>query len=392
MINIKTSRLTLIAALVMCGCSVDISQNSGATSTPPGQVVSITAAVPPSGSSTEQHARIGNPSLPSTSIPVTWSSLTLSGTLVYQNSIQTGGSLSMSIQALDLATGVITTVFQAPNTAWIDFASVSPDGKQMVMAYLPPRNGSTSTTSGQQGLYTMPLDGSQPPQILLQPASSGDQYFQPVWSPDGKYIYFAHVDYSAPPKVTGQKYAYYEIYRMAYPGGQPQKLAEEAYWPRLSGDGARLAFVTLDPVDGTNKLFVANADGSGAYQVALTGMYVPPIIDAPIFTPGDQLILYSAVTPTQSSQPSWLDKILGISIASAHTVPSDWWSVPIGGGTPKQLTHIAVSGLFGSFSPDGKYIASYSGNGIFIMDENGNGLNTLINNMGGLSGTVNWVP
>jgi Tol biopolymer transport system component len=145
-------------------------------------------------------------------------------------------------------------------------------------------------------------------------------------------------------------------------------------------------------VDGTNKLFVANADGSGAYQVALSGMYVPPIIDAPVFTPGDQFILYSAVTPTQSSKPSWMDKILGISIVSAHTVPSDWWSVPISGGTPKQLTHIAVSGLFASFSPDGKYIASYSGNGIFIMDQNGNGLSTLISDMGGLSGTVNWLP
>ena len=49
-----------------------------------------------------------------------------------------------------------------------------------------------------------------------------------------------------------------------------------------------------------NKLFVANGDGSGARQVMLSGLYVPPIIDAPIFTPDDQNILYSAITPTQS--------------------------------------------------------------------------------------------
>jgi Tol biopolymer transport system component len=97
-----------------------------------------------------------------------------------------------------------------------------------VMAYLPPRNGDTSTASGQQALYTMTLDGSEPPRILLKPQTTGDQYFQPMWSPDGKYIYFAHVDYYAPTKVPGQHYAYYEIYRMAYPNGQPQKLAEEA--------------------------------------------------------------------------------------------------------------------------------------------------------------------
>jgi Tol biopolymer transport system component len=393
MIKIKFSRLYLITALILCGCSVDISQNSVATSTPPGQSVSTTpTASTPSGSNPTQLRKIGNPSLPSTSIPVTWGNLKLSGTLVYQSSVQNGSSLIMSIQALDFATGDISTIFQAPNTAWIDFASVSPVGKQLVMAYLPPRSGGPTTTSGQQELYTMPVDGSQPPQILIRPPGSGDQYFQPIWSPDGKYIYYAHVDYYAPAKVAGQRFAYYEIFRIAYPGGQPQKLAEAAYWPRLSSDGARLAFVTLDPVDGTNKLFVANPDGSGAYQVPLSGMYVPPIIDAPIFTPGDQFIFYSAVTPPQSSQPSWVDKILGVSIASAHTVPSDWWTVPIGGGTPTQLTHLAVAGLFASFSPDSKYIASYSGKGIFLMDQKGNGLTTLISDTGGLPGTVNWLP
>ena len=158
------------------------------------------------------------------------------------------------------------------------------------MAYLPPRQNGSASGPGQQALYTMPLDGSQPPQLLFTPPSGGDQYYQPVWSPDGKYIYYSHVDYNAPPKVPGQHFGYYEIFRMSYPGGQPEKIADQAYWPRLSSDGARLAFVTLSPVDGTNKLFVANPDGTGAYEVILTGLYVPPIIDAPIFTSDDRSI------------------------------------------------------------------------------------------------------
>src|ERR1700690_577898 len=180
MIKIKSSPLYLILVMMLCGCSVDISQISGATSTPPGQALSTTpGASVPSGSNPTQHRKFGNPSLPSTTIPVTWGNLGLTGTLVYQSSIQNGNSLIMSIQALDLVTGDITTIFQAPNTAWIDFASVSPDGKELVMAYLPPRNGGSSTTSGEQALYTMPMDGSQPPQILIQPPGNGDQYFQP---------------------------------------------------------------------------------------------------------------------------------------------------------------------------------------------------------------------
>lgn len=385
------SYCVIILALFLSGCSIDISQQSvpaaqaGTTPVPPSLIAPSAGSV--------QKPKIGNSALPNRTVPVTWSSLHLTGTLVYMSSLQTQSFPQMSVQALDLTTGAETTIFQAPTGAWIDFASVSPDGKQLIMAYLPPRDNNTpSTTTAQQGLYVMPLDASKPPQLLFNSPSANYQYYQPVWSPDGKSIYFAMVDYGAPPSSPSQHYPDYQVFRMPYPAGQPVKLADQAYWPRLSSDGARLAYVTLDPNDGTNKLFVANADGSGAYQVQLTGLYVPPIIDAPFFTPGDGSVLYSAVTPTQSSRPNWLDRILGIIDASAHTVPSDWWSVPIGGGTPTQLTHIAAVGLYASLSPDQKYIASYSGSGIFVMNADGTGLNILINDNGSLSGTLSWIP
>lgn len=375
--------LLLLTTLLLSACSINIAQPA----TPTPTAIPPTSQAPASNPSTGE--QIGNPSLPSETIPVTWSALGLTGKLVYQKSIQSGNTLSMSIQALDLKTGVITTIFQAPDTAWIDFMNVSPNGGLLIMAYLPPHsNGSPS----QQGLYTVLLDGSSPPQQLFPPATSGAQYYQPVWSPDGKYIYYAQADFSAPTRVAGQHYAYYEIYRMQYPGGQPQKVADQAYWPRLSRDGARFAFVTLSPVDGTNKLFVANADGSGAYQVNLAGQFVPPVIDAPVFTVDDKSVLYSAITPTQSNEPNWFDRLFGITEAYAHTVPSDWWSVPIGGGTPTQLTHIAAVGLFGSLSPDGKYIASYSGSGIFVMNPDGTGLTMIVKDNGTLSGTLSWIP
>ena len=384
------STLWIVAALALCGCTINTYQAPNPVSSPTPLPV-VPASSPAVNSNPAHGQKIGDPSLPTSTIPVTWSNLQLTGTMVYMSSVQTQNSLIQSIQALDLSNGNITTIFQTQNGAWIDFVSVSPDGKKLIMAYLPPHDNN-SGGSGQQGLYTMPLDASQPPQLLFTPPSKGDQYYQPVWSPDGKYIYYAHVDYNAPPKLPGQHFAYYEIYRMAYPGGQPEKIADQAYWPRLSGDGARLAFVTLSPVDGTNQLFVANPDGSGAYEIMLTGLYVPPIIDAPFFTPDDRSILYSAVSPTQSYQPNWIDKLFGIIVAYAHTVPSDWWSAPIGGGTPTQLTHIAAVGLYASLSPDKRFIASYSGNGVFVMKMDGSGSTTIIGDIGGLSGTVSWIP
>jgi len=387
-------KLNLISCLTLAfalwGCSLDISQTAVQTPAPQVQP-SPTAALAPVQTS-KAAAPIGNPALPSTKIPVTWGALHLSGKLIYTSSMQTTNALTFSIQALDLASGAITTIFQAPNNAWVDFVSVAPDNKQLVMAYLLPRGDPANTHPSQQLLYTMPLNGSRAPQLLFAPPGTGDQYYQPLWSPDEKYLYFTHADFNAPPKIQGQHYAIYEIERMAYPGASPVKIVDQAYWPRLSADGARLAYVTLSPLDGTNRLFVANPDGSGAYQVALSGLYTPQIIDAPFFTPDDKSVLYSAVDPTQSLGPNWIEGLLGITIASAHNVPSDWWSVPIGGGTPAQLTHLAAVGLYASLSPDKKYIASYSGRGLLVMHQDGTGLTLLINDMGGLAGTVSWIP
>ena len=83
---------------------------------------------------------------------------------------------------------------------------------------------------------------------------------------------------------------------------------------------------------------------------------------------------------------------MGIQVAEAHTVLSDWWSVPLSGGVPKQMTHIQSPVLFASVSPDGKLIASYSGNGLFVMKPDGTGLATLIPDLGGLAGMVSWLP
>ena len=236
----------------------------------------------------------------------------------------------------------------------------------------------------------MPLDGSTQPQLLVLPPTIYDQYIQAEWSPDGKYIYYVHNNYQNQP-VT-QHYPTYEIWRMAYPNGQPEKIADEAFWPRLSSEGSHLAYVSMDPANGTNQLFLANPDGSNAQEVARSGPWTPNIIDAPIFSPDGQLILYSAVSPTQSYKPNWVEKLLGIQVAEAHTVPSDWWSVPLTGGAVTQLTHIRAPGLFASISPDKKYIVSYSTNGLFVMSPDGTGLTMLIPDMGGVYGTVDWIP
>jgi Tol biopolymer transport system component len=371
-----------IFSLAISSCTIELSPD--ATAIPATQVPATSSLGNPA-----QKNAIGNPSLPTFNIPVSWGDLHLSGKLIYTSSGQNGNTAYSSIQALDLATGQGTTIFEAPQNALIYFVTVSPDSKQLVMAYSPPPG---ADLSAHQELYSLPLDGSTAPQLLFTPATPDDEYFQPQWSADGKYIYFTYVNFHAPQSMPKQHYPVYEVFRMAYPDGQPEKLVDQAYWPTLSADLSHLVYVSLNPLDGKNNLFVANADGSNPQNLSSLSQGIPDVVDAPIFSPDNQSILFSAVVPAQSSAPTWLDEILGMTIASAHTLPSDWWSIPLTGGTPTQLTHIMAVGLFGSISPDKQYIASYSGAGIFVMKPDGTQSTMLISDVSGQPGTVSWIP
>jgi Tol biopolymer transport system component len=369
---------------ILTACSINISEATPATPIP---VNSLPTASPLPGDSTQQ-ARIGNSFLPTTTIPVTWAGLNLTGKLIYIDAfLGSNSDPILSIQALDLVTGVITTIFQGPEISWIDYESVSPDEKQLVMSYSsPPQNQGPSSSL----LYVMPLDGSTQPQLLVLPPTIYDQYIQAEWSPDGKYIYYVHFNYENQP--VQQHYPVYEIYRMAYPNGPAEKVADQAFWPRLSADGSRLVYISMDPTAGTNKIFLANADGRNAQEVTLSGAWTPDIIDAPIFSPDGQSILFSAPSPPQTSAPRWIEKLLGIQVAEAHSIPSDWWSVPISGGIVTRLTNLRTTALFASFSPDRRFLGSYSGNGLFVMNPDGTNLTMLLPDMGGIPGTLNWIP
>ncbi len=122
---------------------------------------------------------------------------------------------------------------------------------------------------------------------------------------------------------------------------------------------------------------------------------VPSVIDAPMFSPDNQLILFSSPIGIKASAPAprWFDQLLGVQVALADgTLPSDWWSVPLGGGNVTRLTNIEATSLFATISPDKRFIASYSGGGLFVMNPDGTGLTLLIPDTGGIPGTVNWIP
>jgi len=370
----------LILALVLSSCSIQVEQP--AVITP----ASTLESIPPTLASEESSPQTNI--VTTTQIPVTWGDLNLTGRLVYINGTVVDNVFSLQIQVLNLVTGEITTIFDAPKYSWIYYVTVSPDNTQVLMSYSPPPGDNPVD----QDLYIMPLDGSQAPKLLFTPPAKEDDYVEVEFSPDSKYVYFTHVNYQIPPEPN-QIYPLYEIYRMTFPEGQPELVAAKAYWPRLSSDSSHIAYISVDLFSRENKLYIADSNGENAHEVVLKGQQLPDIKDAPIFSPDGQSLLFSAPVPVQSYQPNWLDKLMGVRIAKAHSnIPSDWWSVPVGGGDITQLTNIQSAGLFASFAPDGKHIASYSLNGIFVMKPDGSELTMLIPNPQSLPGTVTWIP
>jgi len=287
---------------------------------------------------------------------------------------------------LNLATSENKTIFRVTRNAWVYYLSVAPDEKSLVMAYAPPSEPNTEPVTS---LYTLPLEDGGEPQLLLDPNLSSDRYIQVEWSPDGKYIYFVH--YNLQQQPANETVPHFNIFRMSYPDGSPEKIIDHGFWPRLSADSSKLVYISLDPVSGVNELFVANADGSDAHEIPLSDPVASQILDAPIFSPDGTAILFSAPTPAAAYEPNWLDRVIGVQIAQAHNVSSDWWSVPIAGGTVTRLTHLQTIKLFASISPDKKHIASESGEGIFVMDPDGSNLTQLLLEPT-ISSPLNWIP
>ena len=370
----------LVFALVLSSCSIQVEQPSVVT--PASTIESVSPTI-----LSGENSRPTN-TVTTTQMPVTWGDLNLTGRLVYINGVTVDNVFSLQIQVLNLVTGEVTTIFEAPKYSWIYYLTVSPDNTQVVLTYSPPP---VDNEPPDQNIYIMPLDGSQPPKLLFTPPAKEDDYVEVEWSPDGKYIYFTHVNFQITPQPD-QVYPLYELYRMTFPDGKPEKIAEKAFWPRVSSDSSQIAYISVDLFLRENKLYIADSKGENAHEVVLTGPQIPEIKDAPIFSPDGQTLLFSAPVPVQSYQPNWLDKLMGVRIVKAHTIPSDWFSVPVTGGDITQLTNIQTTNLFASFAPDGKHIASHSTSGIFVMKPDGSELTMLVPNSQAVPGTVSWIP
>jgi hypothetical protein len=288
---------------------------------------------------------------------------------------------------LDVSTGEEKVLFEPPENAWLSEVGVSPDGSQLVLAYAPPPPEG-EVQFGFTELYLMPADGSQEPMPLLLRSDLSEAYFNVSW-PVEEFIYFSHV--APTTDDLGTVIYSSQVERLHYPEGKAELLVPAASWPRLSYDGTKLAYVNNEL-----ELIVAEPDGSTP-QIALNPD-VFEAVDAPLFSRDGDYLYFSAVgtpggattaTPANLLASLW-DGLLGLRVASAHGVPSDWWRMPAGGGGPERLTDLEAIGLYGDFSLDGGDLAFISSDGVFLMRPDGSDVRQVRETVA--IGTIDWVP
>jgi hypothetical protein len=291
--------------------------------------------------------------------------------------------------SLDLESGELTSVFHPAKGAWVTAADASTQAGRIAMAYSPAPPGGQAQ-SGFTGISLLPLDGSGEPEEFIPPVEGQSLFSFPAWSPDGSILYYNQFQYGSQAggldiPVIGQ---------LGYPAGAAEELVRLGRWPRISPDGEGMVFVSVRQEAG---IYLETLEVLDLAAEAAEPALVPlgpeiEVLDMPLFSPDGEMLYFSAPSPEGvPAGPSILDRLAGVSTASAHDVPSDWFRVTLQGGPAERLTRIGGTGLYGVFSPDGTRMAFITNRGVQAMNPDGSDLSTLVEG-DGFFGTIDWVP
>jgi Tol biopolymer transport system component len=313
-----------------------------------------------------------------TSTPPDLSALDISGRLLYLKYNDLG---QIQLVQFDLSTGQQTVLYQPEPGSWLVGFDVSPDGQQLALSYVPlPEEGGAVRSNS---LFVMPTFGARQPEHLAGNGSD-EAFFAPVWAPDGHSIYSAVYINLGEGAVIPHTY---HLEKVSYPDGVREQLIENALWPSVSPDGSRIAYLSFNSFSDVNDLYLADPDGANIVPALLPGTF--PAVDAHFFSPDGRMIYFSAINGETPQSLSWLERLLGVQVAAAHDVPSDWWRVSLEGGEPERLTELGHTNLIADFSPDGEFIAFMGSGGVYVMRPDGSELTRLMD--AGPYGALVWI-
>jgi dipeptidyl aminopeptidase/acylaminoacyl peptidase len=262
----------------------------------------------------------------------------------------------------------------------------SPDGKRIAYTYLLPFD-----TSGlpAQDILVANADGSTP-QTVVAHQVAGEVLSGPVFSIDGKSLFYAHSNPIFKNKqITGVTLT---LEQFDLQSKKVTAIVVDGTQPDISPDGKQIVFVKIDPDTFQQDLMIVGVDGKNLTQV-VPGNSLGGGLNGPRWSRDGKQILFGApnffaslYNPTQqtgtpvaeqrandpaSSLFGWVSSWFTVSTAEAHGPPWDLWLVDADGQNLKRLTSIGEDDPSPSWSPDGKYIGFVGLAGFYIVDASG---------------------
>lgn len=327
-------------------------------------------------------------------------------TWVNGNNIWLGGANSQTppITANSLGGKQIT---KASPLAQAVSPSLSPDGSQLVYAYSPEPEGSPGNIVIGQDIWLYDLKSNQS-KMLIQRDEPQTFLDDPIWSADGKYIYF---DYRTPSRdqkgvVVGEKIG---IDRFEIATSNRERLLGDARYPAPMADGKSVVYVATDASGGTYDTDLRVLDLATKQSKALLNKnqnFIQYYVPRP--SPGGDWIVFSAVggpdtavdpnaavpvqpnpapTPTKAAVTkdgpglallnSFAPSLLGSGMTkgvAAHGLPYDLWLIKPDGSNVHRLTTLFEDQPVPAWSKNGKQVTFLAGLGLYTIDVDGKNL------------------
>ncbi len=242
---------------------------------------------------------------------------------------------------------------------------------------------------GNQDLLILGPAGGQPLQVI--PASQpGEVLGSPAWLPDGSLVFQRQ---TAAGVIAGTR-----VERLSADGSSAYVVADQAFSPTASSDGARVAFIRAEESD---RLVIADL-ATGIERVLVDNPSLTSLA-FPRFSPDGAWIAFAAVgDPTagmanRAPQPpsfkgrgspayTWFRS----AVAHAHGVPWDIWVIRPDGSDLRRVTYFYDDDPSAAWSPDGQWLAVFSGEALHVVAVDGPA-NYCIAGEGGY-GAIEWLP